>query len=60
MDPSTVVPEAVFRDAIRPLLYEIASLEPDVVVAEAGAAENSAADPEYPSSGFLRIIRKSS
>lgn len=36
--PSTVVPEKVFRDAIRPLLYEIASLEPDVVVAEAGAS----------------------
>ncbi len=36
--PSTVVPEAVFREAIRPLLHEIASLEPDVVVAEAGAS----------------------
>lgn len=36
--PSTVVPESVFRNAIRPLLYQIASLEPDVVVAEAGAS----------------------
>jgi hypothetical protein len=36
--PSTVVSEAVFRDAIRPLLQKIASLEPDVVVAEAGAS----------------------
>jgi ABC-type Fe3+-hydroxamate transport system substrate-binding protein len=33
-----VVSEAVFRDAIRPLLQKIASLEPDVVVAEAGAS----------------------
>lgn len=36
--PSTVVPEPVFRDSIRPLLYKIASLEPDVLVAEAGAS----------------------
>lgn len=36
--PSTVVPETVFQDAIRPLLYQIASLEPDIVVAEAGAS----------------------
>jgi hypothetical protein len=36
--PSTVVPENVFRDAIRPLLHKIASLEPDVLVAEAGAS----------------------
>jgi hypothetical protein len=36
--PSTVVPESVFREAIRPLLCEIASLKPDVVVAEAGAS----------------------
>jgi hypothetical protein len=36
--PSTVVPEKEFRDAMRPLLYKIASMEPDVVVAEAGAS----------------------
>ncbi len=36
--PSTVVPEDVFRAAIRPLLHKIASLEPDVVIAEAGAS----------------------
>jgi hypothetical protein len=36
--PSTVVPENVFRDAIRPLLHKIASLEPDVVIVEAGAS----------------------
>ena len=36
--PSTVVPEEVFRDAIRPLLYHIDSLEPDILVAEAGAS----------------------
>jgi len=36
--PSTVVPESTFRDAIRPLLHKIARLEPDVVVAEAGAS----------------------
>lgn len=36
--PSTVVPETVFRNAIRPLLAKIASLKPDVVVAEAGAS----------------------
>lgn len=36
--PSTVVPESVFRDAIRPLLYHIGSLEPDILVAEAGAS----------------------
>lgn len=36
--PSTVVPEDVFRNAIRPLLCTIASHDPDVVVAEAGAS----------------------
>lgn len=36
--PSTVVPETEFRKAIRPLLYRIAGLDPDVVVAEAGAS----------------------
>jgi fluoride ion exporter CrcB/FEX len=36
--PSTVIPEAVFRNAIRPLLHHIGSLEPDIVVAEAGAS----------------------
>ena len=36
--PSTVVPENVFRDAIRPLLCKIAGVDPDVVVAEAGAS----------------------
>lgn len=36
--PSTVVAEPEFRKAIRPLLYRIASLGPDVVVAEAGAS----------------------
>lgn len=36
--PSTVVPEPVFRDAIRPLLCKIASLESDILVAEAGAS----------------------
>ncbi len=36
--PSTVVPESDFRQAIRPLLYQIASHEPDFVVAEAGAS----------------------
>jgi len=36
--PSTVVPETRFRDAIRPLLNHIGSLEPDIVVAEAGAS----------------------
>jgi hypothetical protein len=36
--PSTVEPEAVFRDAIRPLLHHIDSLEPDFLVAEAGAS----------------------
>lgn len=36
--PSTVVPEQEFRDAIRPLLGHIASLEPDYLVAEAGAS----------------------
>lgn len=36
--PSTAVPEADFRAAIRPLLSHIAGLEPDVVVVEAGAS----------------------
>ena len=36
--PSTVEPEQVFRDAIRPLLYHIDSLKPDFLVAEAGAS----------------------
>jgi hypothetical protein len=36
--PSTVVPEAVFRRQIRPLLHHIDSLDPDFVVAEAGAS----------------------
>lgn len=36
--PSTVVPEAEFRKAIRPLLHHISSLEPDVLVVEAGAS----------------------
>ncbi len=36
--PSTVVPEDAFRKAIRPLLSRMASHEPDVVVAEAGAS----------------------
>jgi hypothetical protein len=36
--PSTVVPEADFRKAIRPLLNHIDSLRPDVLVAEAGAS----------------------
>lgn len=36
--PSTVVPEAQFRAAIRPLLSHISSLRPDFLVAEAGAS----------------------
>lgn len=36
--PSTVVPEAEFRQAIRPLLYHIAGRQPDCLVAEAGAS----------------------
>lgn len=36
--PSTVVPEDEFRAAIRPLLHHIDSLEPDFLVAEAGAS----------------------
>jgi hypothetical protein len=36
--PSTVVPEAEFRAAIRPLLNLINDLEPDLLVAEAGAS----------------------
>lgn len=36
--PSTVVPENVFRHAVRPLLSKIQSLEPDVLVVEAGAS----------------------
>lgn len=36
--PSTVVPETVFRQAIRPLLWKIGAHAPDVVVAEAGAS----------------------
>ncbi len=36
--PTTVVPEATFRDAIRPLLHYITRQEPDFLVAEAGAS----------------------
>lgn len=36
--PSTVVPEADFRNAIRPLLHHINNLKPDILVAEAGAS----------------------
>ncbi len=36
--PSTVVPEADFRAAVRPLLARIAALKPDVLVVEAGAS----------------------
>lgn len=36
--PSTVVDESVFRAAIRPLLRHIASLKPDILVAETGAS----------------------
>jgi hypothetical protein len=36
--PSTVEPESVFRDAIRPLLRHIDSLQPDFLIAEAGAS----------------------
>jgi hypothetical protein len=36
--PSTVVPEAEFRSAIRPLLSHIGRLKPDYLVAEAGAS----------------------
>jgi hypothetical protein len=36
--PSTVVPEAEFRAAIRPLLNHINDLEPDFLVVEAGAS----------------------
>jgi hypothetical protein len=36
--PSTVVPEQEFRVAIRPLLSHIDTLQPDYVVAEAGAS----------------------
>lgn len=36
--PSTVVPEGTFRRALRTLLHRIAHLEPDVLVAEAGAS----------------------
>jgi hypothetical protein len=36
--PSTVVPEAVFRRAVRPLISRIAARRPDVVVVEAGAS----------------------
>jgi len=36
--PSTVVPEAQFRDAIRPLLSHINEQRPDFLVAEAGAS----------------------
>lgn len=36
--PSTVVPEQVFRTAIRPLLNHINDLKPDLLVAEAGAS----------------------
>lgn len=36
--PSTVVPEAEYRAAIRPLLNHINNLEPDLLVVEAGAS----------------------
>ena len=36
--PSTVVPAAEFRRAIRPLLHHINSLDPDILVVEAGAS----------------------
>ena len=36
--PSTVVPEAQFREAIRPLLHHIATLGADFLVVEAGAS----------------------
>jgi hypothetical protein len=36
--PSTVEPEAIFRQAIRPLLHYIDSLQPDFLVVEAGAS----------------------
>ncbi len=36
--PSTVVPEADFRKAIRPLLNHINDCDPDLLVAEAGAS----------------------
>ena len=36
--PSTVVPEAEFREVIRPLLHHIDSLKPDIAVIEAGAS----------------------
>ncbi len=36
--PSTVVPEQVFREAIRPLLSHINSRGPDLLVVEAGAS----------------------
>jgi hypothetical protein len=36
--PSTVVPEARFRAAVRPLLHHIDSRRPDFLVAEAGAS----------------------
>ncbi len=36
--PSTVVPENEFRKVVRPLLHHIGSLQPDVLVVEAGAS----------------------
>jgi hypothetical protein len=36
--PSTVVPETDFREAIRPLLHHMHSLDPDILVVEAGAS----------------------
>ena len=36
--PSTVVPESVYRQAVRPLLNKINDLAPDFLVAEAGAS----------------------
>jgi hypothetical protein len=36
--PSTIVPENIFRQAIRPLLHYIDQLNPDFLVAEAGAS----------------------
>ena len=36
--PSTIVPESVFRDAIRPLLNHINNQNPDLLLVEAGAS----------------------
>jgi hypothetical protein len=56
--PSTVVPENEFLNAIRPLLYHIHSMEPDVLVIEAGASPlepyNGAAAIEELGNGNIR------